>query len=207
MKYKIVILLVLTLFLGFLIDRTLVKYTATLCNNNASSPANSTCAENNNSGKEESANITYKTFSSPKADFTFEYPSNWVYDEKADLYNPNATGWNFYTSIEEKSGMPVFAVVSPLTEVVNLCSDTYRDEINSYKLSTFPTNDPKTFITYEQCGEEGYGSIDIYWQKGEYFRNASDIKDILKINFINFYSNSEKEMRISRHIAESIKIK
>lgn len=157
--------------------------------------------------KNEDANITYKTFSSPKADFTFEYPSDWVYEERPDAYDPNATGWNFYTSEKEKSGIPIFAVASPLTEVVNLCSDTYRDGINSYKLGTFPTNDSETFATYEQCGEEGYGSIDIYWQKGKYFRNASDIKDILKITYIKFYSNSEKEIIIARHIAQSIKIK
>jgi len=28
-----------------------------------------------------SSNITYKTFSSPDANFTFEYPSDWTYQE------------------------------------------------------------------------------------------------------------------------------
>ena len=166
--------------------------------------------QNQNQGLElieNKSEIAYTTFSSPKADFEFEYPDTWVYEEKTDPYNPNSTGWSFYSSAEEKSGIPIFTVISPLTEVVNLCSDAYRDEINSYQVSTFPTNDLKTFVTYEQCGEEGYRSVYIYWQNGEYFRNASDIKDILKINLINFFSNSEEEMKIARHIAESIKIK
>ena len=55
--------------------------------------------------------IAYTTFSSPKADFTFEYPDTWVYEEKTDPYNPNATGWNFYSNTEEKFGIPIFAVL------------------------------------------------------------------------------------------------
>jgi hypothetical protein len=207
MNYKIVILLVLTVFLGFLIDRVLVKYTPLPCNNNVSSPADSTCAENNNDDKDKNnANIAYKTFSSPKADFTFEYPDTWVYDEKTDLYNPNATSWIFYTSEKEKFEMPILAAISPLTEVVDFCSIGYKGAKTSYQLNTFPTNDPETFITYEQCGGE-YGGAYIYWQKGEYFANASLINDIHKINLMNFYSGSKEGVEIARHIAQSIKIK
>ncbi len=202
MNYKIVILLVLTLILGFLIDRALVKYAPLPCDNNASNPANSTCAENNNDDKaKDDANITYKTFSSPKADFTFEYPSDWVYEEE-NIENTNV--WTF-------SGDVVFEVHSSSYEVFDSCSGSFYIrgiEKIPYQLNTFPTNDPETFVTYEQCGS-GYGSGYIYWQKGEYFANSEDIKDVQKINLIIFDSGTEnkKNLEIVQHIAQSIKIK
>ncbi len=158
--------------------------------------------------KNENNNITYITFSSPKADFTFEYPSTWVYEEKPDSYDPNATDWIFYQNSKKIQDNLILAVISPLTEVVDFCSVGYRSEERSYKISIFPTNDPKTFITYEQCGEEEYGSTYIYWQRGEYFRNANDIKDILKIDLMIYYSGIENNnQKITKHIAQSIKIK
>jgi len=202
MNYKIVILLILTLILGFLIDRTLVKYTAAPCNNNVSNPpTNSICPENNNSDKIDNANITYKTFSSSKADFTFEYPDTWVYEEE-NIENTNV--WTF-------TGDVVFEVHSPSYEVFDSCSGSFYIrgiEKIPYQLNTFPTNDPETFVTYERCGSE-YGSGYIYWQKGEYFANSEDIKDIQKINLIIFDSGIEnkKNLDVVQRIAQSIKIK
>ncbi len=154
-------------------------------------------------------NITYTTFSSSKADFTFEYPSTWVYDEKTDPYNSKATDWAFYINSNDKTGVPILAVISPMTEVVDFCSGgpaTAMGNLYSFTLSVFPTNDSETFITYEHCGGED-GSGYIYWQKGKYFANATDIKDIHKVNLMKFYSNSEEGQKIAKHIAQSIKIR
>lgn len=210
MKYKIVILLILTLFLGFLIDRLLIKYTTLPCGNNVSNPANSTCAENNNSDKSENADIAYKTFSSPKADFTFEYPSDWVYDEEEI---ENTTFWGFYPNMEGdyRNRPPYLAVSSQGYETVDFCSGgpaTAKGDPYGFTISVFPTNDPETFITYEQsCGY-------IYWQKGKYFANSTDINidDIYdKLNIMVFYGLDEldesKVEEIGKHIAQSIKIK
>lgn len=201
MKYKIVILLVLALFLGFLIDRLFIKYTTIPCDNNIPNPTNSTCAENNNGDEVKDLDITYKTFSSPKADFTFEYPDTWIYNEEEI---ENTSVWTF-------TGDVVLEVHSPSYEVFDSCSGSFYIrgiEKTSYQLNTFPTNDPETFVTYEQCGSE-YGSGYIYWQKGEYFANSEDIKDIKKINLIIFDSGIEnkKNINIMQHIAQSIKIK
>lgn len=211
MNYKIVILLVLTLFLGFLIDRAFVKYAPLPCDNNASNPANPACAENNNDDKaKDDTNITYKTFSSPKADFTFEYPSDWVYEEKQNAYNTNETDWIFYSDSQKNIDNLIFATGTSNNEWVDFCSGSYYKHgisKSSYQLNTFPTNDPETFVTYEQCGEE-YGGAYIYWQRGEYFANADDIKDVLKINLMVYYSGIENNSReVAEHIAQSIKIK
>lgn len=202
MKYKIVILLVLTLFLGFLVDRLLIKYTA-ISYNNVPGPANSACVENNDGDKAEYANITYKTFSSPKADFAFEYPSTWVYDEKIDPENPNITGWNFYIDPNDKTEIPIFAVVSPMTEWVDFCSGGRSSIPNALaSVNIYKTNDPETYVTYEKCGY-------IYWQKGKKIFNADDIKDIHQVNLIKFYFNPDfpAENNIAQHIVQSIKIK
>jgi hypothetical protein len=199
MKYKIAALLVLAVFLGFLADRALVKYTPLPCNNNVSSPANSTCAENNNDNKtEDDASITYKTFSSPKVNFTFEYPDTWVYEEE-NIENTNI--WTF-------TGDAIFEVHSPPYEVFDSCSVGYKGAKTSYQINTFPTNDPETFVTYEQCGSENENGY-IYWQKGEYFANASLINDIHKINLIifDFGTKNKKYLDIIQHIVQSIKIK
>lgn len=155
---------------------------------------------------DENDKITYATFSSPEADFTFEYPNSWVYEEETDPKNLKVTGWNFYESLEKKFEIPILAVISPLTEMVDFCSVGYKGTKTPYQLNTFPTNDFETFVTYEQCGGE-YGGAYIYWQKGEYFANASLINNILKINLMNFYSGSEEGKKIAQHIAQSIKIK
>lgn len=153
-------------------------------------------------------NIKYVTFSSSKADFTFEYPNTWIYTEAKDPQNNNLMGWNFYSGSEVKPDTPpIIEIAFPLSDVVNFCSTNYEYiDKKSFLLNVFPTNDPKTFITYEQCGGK-YGVAYIYWQKGEHFTKADDIKDIHKINLMIFYSGSEENEKIAQHIAQSIKIK
>ena len=100
----------------------------------------------NEVSQDENNEVTYKTFSSPKADFTFEYPDTWVYEEKTDQYNPNATGWSFYLNSEKIPENLILAVISPLTEIVDFCSNGTRESL--YQLNIFSTNDPETFVTY-----------------------------------------------------------
>lgn len=213
MKYKIAILLVLTLFLGFLIDRLLIKYTAIPCDNNIPNPKNSTCAENNNGDKVEGANITYKTFSSPKADFTFEYPSTWVYEEREassihDGKEIKTPIWGFYPNLEGdyRNRPPYLEVSSPTYEVVDFLSAGYKGDKFPYQLNVFLSNDPETCITYEQY--EGGGGY-IYWQKGECFATFANIADIYKTNMIIFYSVGEEQnaKQIGEHIVKSIYVK
>lgn len=153
-------------------------------------------------------NITYTTFSSPKADFTFEYPNTWVYDE---IEVENTIVWDFYSSPEKNPPSTVLEVHFPTYEGVSFC-EIDQNGIKTpspYQPVTFSTNDPKTYITYEYCGTTDY----IYWQKGKRFTSASEIKDIHKTNLMLFYSNSsfdsemKKGMEISQHIAQSIKMK
>ncbi len=203
MKYKIVILLILIVFLSFLADRLLIKYATTPCNKSAT---NSTCPENNKSDKVENTGITYKTFSSPKADFTFEYPSTWVSEEEKI---ETTSVWTFRPGQEKDAGEAILEVHSPSYEVFDSCSGSFYIrgiEKIPYQLNTFPTNDPETFITYERCGGK-QGSTYIYWQKGGYFANSEDIKDINKVNLMIFTSGAEEGKSIAQHIAQSIKIK
>ena len=176
-----------------------------------------------NENQDQNDNITYKTFSSPKADFTFEYPDTWVYDEKEierEINNTMAstTFWGFYPNLESgyRNRPPYLEVSSPGYEVVDFCSggpDTAKGDPYGFTISIFPTNDPKTFITYEQCGVDG-GSGDggyIYWQKGKYFANAIDI-DIddfyFKVNIMICHGSDELEgQKVAQRIAQSIKIK
>jgi hypothetical protein len=215
MKYKIAALLVLTLFLGFLVDRLLIKYTTIPCDNNASNPADSICAENNNGDEVKDLDITYKTFSSPKADFTFEYPSDWVYDEEEistmhDGKEIKTMSWGFYLNLEGdyRNRPPYLAVSSPTYEVVDFLSAGYKGDKFPYQLNVFLSNDPETCITYEQY-EEGIGKY-VYWQKGECFATFANITDIYKTNMIIFYSFGDEEKntkQIGEHIVKSIKIK
>lgn len=163
-------------------------------------------------------NIAYTTFSSPKADFTFEYPSDWVYDEDevSTMYDGKeikTMSWGFYPNLEDgyRNRPPYLAVSYPLDEIVDFCSGgpaTAKGDPYGFTISVFPTNDPETFITYEQsCGY-------IYWQKGKYFANSTDIDidDIYtyqKVNLMKFYSAEEGQdgQEIAQHIAKSIKIK
>lgn len=161
--------------------------------------------------------ITYKTFSSPKADFTFEYPDTWAYDEKGyEREINNTTIWGFYSNLESnyRNRPPYLEVSSPSYEVVDFCSggyDTAKGYPYDFTISVFPTNDPETFVTYEQCGiDRESGSGYIYWQKGKYFANATDIgiNNIYKINIMTFHGSDELEGRkVAQHIAQSIKIK
>jgi hypothetical protein len=162
------------------------------------------------SAEPQNNNITYTTFSSPKTDFTFEYPNTWVYDEKPDPYNAKSTDWSFYNNPNNKTGMPVFAVISPLTEIVDFCSAKGMAEVRQFsKIAIYKTNDPRTYITYEQCGNIREGHAYIYWQKGKRFSDANDIKNILQVNLISFYFTPDllKGSEISQHVAQSIKIK
>lgn len=150
--------------------------------------------------------ITYKTFSSPKADFTFEYPSTWVYDEKEIK---NTMVWGFYPNLEGnyRNKPPYLAVHSPTYETVDFFSSGYKGTKRPYQLNTFPTNNPETYVTYEQ-GENG-GKAYIYWQKGKAFASSCCIDDIYyKVNIMIFHGSDELEGKeVAQHIAKSIKIK
>jgi len=126
--------------------------------------------------KKKNDEIIYKTFSSPKANFTFEYPSNWVYDEKEistvdydKVYDEKENtwvsynekeiktmAWGFYPNLEGnyRNRPPYLEVYSPTYETVDFFSLGYKGIKSPYQLNTFPTNDPKTYVTYEQ-GESG----------------------------------------------------
>lgn len=155
-------------------------------------------------------NVTYTIFSSLKAGFTFEYPSTWIYDEKADPYDAKATDWTFRLNPNNKTGIPVLAIVSPMTEVVDFCSAKSRANLNQLtKINTYKTNDSRTYITYEQCGNTQSGNAYIYWQKGRKFSIADDIEDIHRVNLMIFYFTSDLPGgdSIAQYIAQSIKIK
>lgn len=184
-------------------------------NKNQSLPTTKDKTQNKNN------EITYATFSSPKADFTFEYPSNWVYDERevSSMYDGKeikTMSWGFYPNLEGdyRNRPPYLEVHSPTYETVDFCSGgpaTAKGDPYGFTISVFPTNDPETFVTYEQCGidVEGGGGY-IYWQKGKYFANATDIDDIYyKVNLMIFYSAEEGQdgQEIAQHIAKNIKIK
>jgi len=169
-------------------------------------------------GQDKNDEITYKTFSSPRADFTFEYPSTWVYDEKeistmSGGKEIKTMAWGFYPNLEGnyRNRPPYLAVYSPTPETVDFYSLGYKGTKRPYQLNTFPTNDPETYVTYEQRivdGESGDGGY-IYWQKGEAFASASCIDDIyFKVNVMKCYGSDElKGQKVGQHIARSIKIK
>ncbi|MFZ2970264.1 MAG: hypothetical protein WA063_03900 [Minisyncoccia bacterium] len=207
MKNKIVILLFVVIILTFSIDRTIIKYTEKPCAPKiVNTPVESPCVADDTSEQTENDKITYKTFSSPKADFTFEYPDTWVYNEEKI---ENTSVWTFHQGQEKNAGDAILEVHSPSYEIFDSCSGSFYIrgiEKIPYQLNTFPTNDPETFIAYERCGGE-HGSTYIYWQKGEYFANSGDIKDINKVNLMIFISGAEEGKNISQHIAQSIRIK
>ncbi|NQV00887.1 MAG: hypothetical protein HQ537_02090 [Parcubacteria group bacterium] len=218
MKNKNIILLALVLVLGLLIGGVFVKYTTLPCdsniskNNDVPNSTNSTATENNNDDKLEDTDITYATFSSHKADFTFEYPDTWVYAERE--FNDTMV-WGFYPNLDNNydSVPPYLEVHSPIYDpgAVSFYSgggpDSAKGSPFSFTLSVFPTNDPMTFVTYERYGAGENGGGYIYWQKGEYFANASFLLDYDKYNLIRFYSAPENGREIGQHIARSIKIK
>lgn len=159
-----------------------------------------------NENQDQNDNISYKTFSSPKADFTFEYPSDWVYDEKEIK---NTMVWRFYSNLDNNydSKPPYLEVHSPTYETVDFYSFGYKGTKRPYQLNTFPTNDPETYVTYEHSGSGDGGYI--YWQKGKAFASAYCIDDIyFKVNIMICYGSDELEgQKVAQHIAKSIKIK
>jgi len=237
MNNKNLILLILVLALGLLIGGAYVKYTTIPCSNN---PSGDTISENSNTFEEDSTeedntsdtvdtieaendtsndeskntnietNIKYTTFSSPEADFTFEYPDTWVYDERETNGTMN---WGFYSKFADNhDGVPYLGVQSPIEDpgAVSHYSaggpDSAKGNAFSFTLSVFPTNDPKTFVTYERYGAGENGGGYIYWEKGEYFANSSYLPGH-KYNQMRFYSVPEKGREIGLHIAQSIKMK
>lgn len=224
MEKKSLIPLALVLTFGLLTGGMFVKYTAPACNsnisssgdNNVSKPAD-TAAENDNNKTENTDNaedITYATFSSPKADFTFEYPDTWVYDENES----NGTiSWRFYPkSADNHNGMPYLELQAPIEDPGAISFSTGAPDLEKglplrpyhYAIYVFSTNDPKTFVTYQWSGKENLknGSGHIYWQKGEYFADSSYLLDH-KYNYMRTYSIPENGQEIGLHIAQSIKIK
>lgn len=189
-------ILLLTIFTT-LITR---EYDKRLCylspNNSISNPLN----------QAENQNIVYATFSSPKADFSFEYPNTWTFEEEQIA---NTAAWRFYSDSKKEENALI--VYSPMLDATDFCSGSFSQrgiEKNPYQLNTFPTNDPETFVTYERCGK-GYPSTYIYWQKGEYLATSQDIKDIQKINLMKFMAEADntENTDIAQHIAQSIKVK
>jgi len=224
MKNKNAILLALVLALGLLVGGMFVKYTTPLCNNNIagssdnniSNPADTIASENNDGDKSEDTNITYTAFSSPKADFTFEYPNTWVYDENE--LNDTMT-WRFYSkSADNHNGIPYLEVHLPIDDPGAVggfpsgAPDLEKGEsLSPYHdfIYVFLTNDPNTFVTYQWSGrgELKNGSGRIYWEKGQYFANSSSLSGHNKYNYMRVYPIPEKGQEIGLHIAQSIKIK
>ena len=170
-----------------------------------------------NENQDQNNNVTYKTFSSSKADFTFEYPSDWVYDEKEIEREINNTMvstmvWRFYSNLDNNydSRPPYLEVSSPGYEVVDFYSAGYKGTKRPYQLNTFPTNDPETYVTYEQRDVGGDGGY-IYWQKGKAFASSYciDMDDFYsKVNIMICHGSDElKGQKVAQHIAKSIKIK
>jgi len=180
-----------------ILSTTLVtkEYDKRLCTSNRN-----TVPTNNTPNQTENQNIVYATFSSPKIDFTFEYPDTWIFEENNT--EDTTASWRFYSDSKKENS--TLYVYSPVTDAIDFCSGNFEltgIEKTPYQLNTFPTNDPETFTTYEKCGGE-YGSSYIYWQKGKYFANSRDIADLHKMNII-IADNTD----IAQHIAQSIKIK
>jgi hypothetical protein len=156
--------------------------------------------------------VAYTTFSSPKLDFTFEYPSTWTYQDVSYMSDSGIVNFAFKNT-PGTEGPPVLAVYSPRgTELSDFCSGKMGgNTIYPYmQLNVFPTNDSQTFITYEQCGEkQDLSDAIIYWQKGEKFLSADEIKGSNKISgmLFNLNSGSQEDRSIGLHIAQSIKMK
>jgi uncharacterized protein (UPF0333 family) len=158
-------------------------------------------------------NIKYATFSSPKLDFTFEYPSTWTYKDMSNTSDSGTVIFTLYNT-SDTTGAPVLTVYSPMGDnSIDFCSGKRigRNSIFPYmQLNISPTNDSQTFVTYEQCGQESSmsGAV-VYWQKSEKFLSTDDIKDLSKINAILFSldDNSQESKAIGLHIAQSIKIR
>lgn len=156
-------------------------------------------------------NITYTTFSSPKLDFTFEYPSTWKYEDISDQNSLGTTDFVFYDIYDDK--IPILKVESPMNDAKDFCSGKNAGRVNIWpymQLNIFPTNDPETFVTYEQCGQRPIvsGAI-IYWQKGEKFLSTDDVKDVYTINTMLFNpaGNFQKDKEVGLYIAQSVRIK
>ena len=236
MNNKNLISLVLILVSGLLIGGAYVKYTAIPCSDN---PTGNTISDNGNISKENNlsdtadtieaknndgsdksentntdADITYATFSSPKANFTFEYPDMWVYDER----EINGTmAWRFYSKFANNhDGVPYLEVHFPIDDPGAVSFSTGEPDPAKglplrpyhFAISVFATNDSETFVTYQWSGREALenGSGYIYWEKGQYFANSSYLSGH-KYNYMRIYSILEKGQEIGLHIAQSIKIK
>ncbi|MFA6897546.1 MAG: hypothetical protein WCQ96_04665 [Patescibacteria group bacterium] len=216
MEKKNATLLALVLVLGLLAGGMFVKYTMPLCNNDISSPADTIASENNDGDKSEDTNITYATFSSSKADFTFEYPDTWVHDEN-ELNNTMV--WRFYSkSADNHDSIPYLEVHSPIDDPGAVggfpsgAPDLEKGEpLRPYHnfIYVFSTNDPSTFVTYQWggSGELKNGSGRIYWEKGQYFADSSSLSGHNKYNYMRVYSIPEKGQEVGLHIAQSIKVK
>lgn len=175
----------------------------------AQKSTNSKLCEVNNSPAN---TVAYTTFSSPKLDFTFEYPSTWTYRDVGNTSNPENAYFAFFNT-PDTAGAPTLAIYSPRgNELSDFCSGKMGGStVYPYmQLNIFPTNDPQTFITYEQCGEKrDLSDAIIYWQKGKKFLSADDVNGSDKISGIlfNLYSGSQEDRDIGLHIAQSVKMK
>ncbi len=156
--------------------------------------------------------VAYNTFSSPKLDFTFEYPSSWTYRDVENVSDPGNIYFAFFNTADT-AGAPTLAVYSPRgKEMQDFCSGKIGGNIvyPYMQLNIFPTNDPQTFITYEQCGEkQDLSDAIIYWQKGKKFLSADDLNNSDEISgmLFNLFSGSQEDRNIGLHIAQSIKMK
>lgn len=94
---------------------------------------------------------TTKTFSEPKADFTFQYPTTWKYQESTSSQKqyPSAHIWDF-----TYEGKPILRVSSPPYEAAFDGCYTPNDSEgnkNLVEFNIFETNDPHTTIASETC--------------------------------------------------------
>lgn len=184
----------------------------------------------NNAAKNQTGNnkvITYKTFSSPKVNFTFEYPSDWTYREDKDVVIPNLSTWTFYKGEPNDNNDNLTIFLEPLTDVKDFfsgagSSGAHNGEKTPYWVRTYPSNDADTFITQEQNeSNDGFFSGYIYWQKGKYFANADDVsQDYSGKTYVILYNTTiisntgtmtETDIKIgneiAQHMAQSVNVK
>lgn len=169
--------------------------------------------------------ITYKTFSSDKADFTFKYPVEWTYKEIQDAAVPGVSKWIFYANSQQSDENRIMEAGN-LTEADDFFSGAGKLGGETgikipYWVRTYLTNDTETFVTQENIDNENKHSGHIYWQKGKYFTNSDSLNKTYDntTHVISYYNsflpgsqhptseNLKRGYEISQYIAKSITIK
>lgn len=166
---------------------------------------------------QEETDAGYKTFSEEDVYFTFEYPSDWVYDKHSPTDPYDETYYTFYKNADKKE--VALSLNYPMYETaMDTC--VKFEETTDYTHEHIATDDPGTYINYMTCGggtesesndifwgEDSMG--DIFWQKGVWDGDKGITSDEKTQARIHWNGDSETNIvtkDISDHIAHSIKI-